>query len=365
MIAAGKMWLYSSVDFVRRRENWTREALVGAITLTPRERMITAAIESKPNPAVESNDRIAEILNKGHVRLSFVMSPKLVDFYLEDVSYRDQFLGVNMDYRGSLRFAIFDGVVLLRTTQMVTGHFDRTFQEGPGGFSGGGDVAVLVEFGGLISERGMAAYGLISVSISLRVQAWIRIEFSFTIGCGPWKKRISFSKTFKLPRGQIELGLRRGCVQRVGAVRLRRPVVHQRPDLRISAEHRAVGSLQRRRDCGSSRPGRQLRTTHRGLSSGVTWRRSPCHTVGISGVRQLEALAPVRIARLDVLNPARRRPRSMADADDRANGDARRPAGAGLRRTRQTDRHQRPWFRRHLASPAATLHTLGYVAYIL
>lgn len=208
VIAAGKLWLYSSVDFVRRRENWRRPALVGAITLIPRERLITAAFESKPNPAVESNDRIAEILNKGHIKLSFLMSPKLVDFFLQDVSYRDQFLGVEMAYQGSLRFAIYRGTVLLRASQMITGHFNRELSEGPGGFSADGDLAVYVEFGGLVSGRGLAAYGLISIAISLRIRAWIKIEFSFTIGAGRWKKRISFSKTFNLQDTRLELGLR-------------------------------------------------------------------------------------------------------------------------------------------------------------
>lgn len=207
IVAAGKLWLASSVDFVRQRSNWTRPALVGAVAILPRDRLLTAAIESRPNPAIESSKQLQEILNNGHIKLSFTLSPKLVDFFLEDVSYRYEFLGVQMLYRGSFRLAYFDNTLLVRASQMITGQFSRELSAGPGGFRCRGDVAVAMEFGGLLSRDGIAAYGLIAARLNLDVSAWIKIEFSFTIGCGRWKKRISFSKTFNLPSTRLELGL--------------------------------------------------------------------------------------------------------------------------------------------------------------
>jgi hypothetical protein len=207
VVAAGKLWLSSSVAYTRNPSNRNRPALVGAIVISPRQQLISAALESRPNPAVEANEQLSNILDKGHVKFSFLMSPKVVDFFLQDVSYRADFLGIEMLYQGSLRLAVFRGVVLLRATQQITGHFHRRLEGGMGGFEARGDLSLLVEFGGLLSSKGLAAYGLIDFSLSLLVRAWITIGFSFTIGCGRWKKRISFSKTFTLADTRLELGL--------------------------------------------------------------------------------------------------------------------------------------------------------------
>ncbi len=208
IVAAGKVWLASSVDFVRQRRNWNQPALVGAVAILPRDRLLTAAIESRPRPAIETSKQLQEILNKGHVKLSFTLSPSLVDFFLQDISYRDEFLGVQMLYRGSFRLAYFDSTLLVRAQQMITGSFSKELSAGPGGFNCRGDVAIGIEYGGLLTQQGIAAYGLIAVQITLDVSAWIRIEFSRTIGLGRWKKRISFGETFELPSTQLDLGLR-------------------------------------------------------------------------------------------------------------------------------------------------------------
>jgi hypothetical protein len=206
IVAAGKVWLASSLKYVRKKENWSRPALKGAISI--HKDIFTAALESCPNPAIEEdNNLLKKILDKGHVKLSFLLSPKLVDFFLQDISYRDNFLGVDMLYQGSLRLAFFKGVVLVRADQKITGHFAKTLEAGPGGFSCEGNVAVGVHFGGLFSSDGIAAYGMIAVHIMLNVDAWIVIGFSFSIGWGRWKKRISFSKTFRLPSTRLEIGL--------------------------------------------------------------------------------------------------------------------------------------------------------------
>lgn len=207
IVAAGKVWLASSVDYVRKRENWSRPALVGAIAILPREQLFTAAIESRQNPAIESSEQLSKILNKGHTKLSFLLSPDLVDFFLQDVSYSESFLGVDMLYRGSFRLAVFSGTVLVRASQLITGTFSERLEAGPGGFSCRGDIAVGVEFGGLLSRDGLAAYGMIAIQVLLDVDAWITIGFSITIGWGRWKKRLSFKKTFRLDSTRLEIGL--------------------------------------------------------------------------------------------------------------------------------------------------------------
>ena len=207
IVAAGKVWLASSVDYVRKRENWSRPALVGAIAILPRDQLFTAAIESRQNPAIESSEQLSTILNKGHIKMSFLLSPDLVDFFLQEVSYRESFLGVDMLYQGSFRLAVLSGTTLVRANQMITGHFSKTLEAGAGGFSCRGDIAVGVEFGGLLSRDGLAAYGMIAVQVLLDVDAWITIGFSTTIGWGRWKKRLSFNKTFRLDSTRLEIGL--------------------------------------------------------------------------------------------------------------------------------------------------------------
>lgn len=208
IVAAGRVWLASSVDFVRKRSNWRRPALVGAVAILPRDRLLTAAIESRPDPAIESSPLLSQILSKGRIKISFTLSPKLVDYYLREVSYRESFLDATMLYQGSFRLAYFDGTILVRRRESITGSITKDLSAGPGGFHCHGLVAVLAEIGGLLSHRGIAAYGLIAAQLHLSVQAWIRIRFSFTIGCGRWKKRISFEKTFSLGSTLLSLGLR-------------------------------------------------------------------------------------------------------------------------------------------------------------
>lgn len=207
IVAAAKVWLASSVDFVRKKTNWTRPALVGAVAILPREQLFTAAIESRQNPAIESSDQLSDILNKGKIRISFVLSPNLVDFHLQEISYRANFLGVDMLYQGNMRIAVFDQTLLVRATQKITGHFDKRLEAGPGGFHCSGDVSVGLEFGGLLTRQGLAAYGLLNLQVAFDVEAWITIGFSFTIGCGRWKKTISYEKTFDLGRTRLEIGL--------------------------------------------------------------------------------------------------------------------------------------------------------------
>jgi hypothetical protein len=208
VVAIGQLWLSSSLKFVNGAENSTRPALVGAIAMSPRRRLLEAALESRPNAAVEENDQLEQILKAGHIKLSFAMSPRFVDFYLEDVSYRADFLGVQMLYSGRLRFAVFEGVTLLLASQTVSGSLNRRLSEGNGGFRVDGALNVQVDLAGMLGGKGLAACGGICLTVKLSVSAWIKIEFRKTVGWGRWKKTIGWSKEFNLPETKLDLGLR-------------------------------------------------------------------------------------------------------------------------------------------------------------
>lgn len=206
--AAGKIWIACSVEEVKKPQNWSRPALVGAIVMLPKERLINGVIESRPNPFVQDNPTLQKILNKGHVKFSFLMSTRLVDLHLEDVSYRDEFLGVEMQYRGSLRIAVFDSAMLVLMKQSITGRYrSPSLKAGPGGFDAQGDLDLSVEFGGILSKKGLAAYGAIQLRIWLMVRAYIEVGFSFTIDYYFGSETVSWNKTFNLSETELDLGL--------------------------------------------------------------------------------------------------------------------------------------------------------------
>ncbi|WZP00300.1 hypothetical protein EP7_001929 [Isosphaeraceae bacterium EP7] len=208
VVAAGKLWFSSSVDFVRRQDHWNRPALVGAIAMRPRDRVISAALESRARPAIEKNEQLARVLNNGRIRLSFLLSPRLVDFHLHEVSYQDEFLGFQMLYRGSFRLAVMDRTMLVILRESVTGRFDRQFEQRPGGFAASGALNIALEIAGLLSPRGLAVYGRLDVQLSLAVRAYFKHEWSITIRIGRWKKKFSYSLVVTLVSARVGLGLR-------------------------------------------------------------------------------------------------------------------------------------------------------------
>lgn len=206
--AAGKIWVACSVEEVKKPQNWSRPALVGAIVMLPKERLINGVIESRPNPFVQDNPTLQKILNQGHVKFSFLMSPRLVDFHLEDVSYRDEFLGAEMQYRGSLRISVFDSALLVLMNQSITGRYrSPSLKAGPGGFEAQGDLDLGVDFGGILSGNGLAAYGAIHLRIWLMVRAYIEVGFSFTIDYYFGSETVSWTETFDLAETELDLGL--------------------------------------------------------------------------------------------------------------------------------------------------------------
>jgi hypothetical protein len=212
--AAGKFWLSSSVDFIRKNDNFNRPVLVGALSLVPRKKTLRAVLESRPNPAIQIDEggQLSRIFNQARIRISFYLSPDVVEYYLEEVSYQANFLNAaDVLFTGSYRIAIFQGVALLKAKLGIRGNLPkREVSAGCGGFSFEGSLAVLVEYGGIISRSGMMAYGLIDARITFRVSAWIEIGFEKTIGWGRWKKTIGWSKKFNLGSSKIELALSGG-----------------------------------------------------------------------------------------------------------------------------------------------------------
>lgn len=206
LVAAGKVWLSCSVDGVRAHPH--EPALVGALVFSPRQRKLEVAVESRPDPFIEKNDLLKKLFKKGRLRLTFRITPDLVDYYLEEVSYQDEMFGAQMQFRGSYRFAIFRETVLVRSDLSATGHLEKSLRAGPGGFDFSAQVRLAVGYGGILSTNGILAYAYLDASATFRVKAWIEIRFekSFRI----FRKRITISWTlrFSISAPNLELTLR-------------------------------------------------------------------------------------------------------------------------------------------------------------
>ncbi|NEQ46946.1 MAG: hypothetical protein F6K00_26760 [Leptolyngbya sp. SIOISBB] len=208
LVAAGKLWLASSLSGVEANQN--RPALVGAMVLSPRDQKLEVAVESRPDPYIESNTLLEKLLSKARVRFSFRIAPGLVDYFLEELSYRDRMFddAIELSIVGSYRFAIFQRAVLLRSDLAASGRIEKKLRAGPGGFDFFGEVRLGDGYAGLLSLSGAMAYAYIDASVTFRVSAWIEIGFrkSFKI-CGK-RITISWSIKFTARAPSLELTLR-------------------------------------------------------------------------------------------------------------------------------------------------------------
>jgi hypothetical protein len=204
IVAAGKIWISASTKFVR--EHADNPVLVGALVLSPSQLKLSAVLESQPNPAIENNALLQKIFSQGRIRFSFRLTPELVDYYLEEVSYRDDLFGIQMLYSGSYRVAIFRGAVLLRSDLQISGDYVNSLSADFGGFTFSGHVWLRAGFGGLISGNGIMAYAYIDAGVTFDVAAWIEIRFSITIKL--FKKKWTKTWTVKFSQSIPKLELR-------------------------------------------------------------------------------------------------------------------------------------------------------------
>ena len=87
IVAVAQVWLFSSQQFLEKGDNSRRPALVGAAVLRAREQTFSLVTQTLPNPAIEGNKMLSELLSRVQARFSFYLSPDLADYYLEELSY--------------------------------------------------------------------------------------------------------------------------------------------------------------------------------------------------------------------------------------------------------------------------------------
>lgn len=186
-IAAGRLWLFSSVSFAMA--NRDSPVLMGGLTLSMREHKLSVALETHPHPKIEENKQLQNALERAHLSLSFTLTPQLVDYYIKDISYRDEFFDVNMLFSGSYRVALYRRNTFLAYNLRIEGNYRNAFEIGNGGFSFNGKLDISVLFQGLFGRTGLIIFGSIDAKVDFRVSAFIRV--GVTVGWGRWKRTIS------------------------------------------------------------------------------------------------------------------------------------------------------------------------------
>lgn len=200
LFAVGKMWLASSVNYAKdHRDN---PAVIGAMVFKPKQKRLGIDMSTQKSPAIESNEQLKKILEKLSIQFAFRLTPSLIDYHLKNVSYSEKFLGVDVLARGHYRVAIYKRSFLVKAGLHITGNLPRReYKQGPGGFSFEGGFDFLVEYGGLLGNKGVIAYGMINLHAHFRVSAFIEIGFSISIKT-PWKRyTISWHERFSASMG--------------------------------------------------------------------------------------------------------------------------------------------------------------------
>jgi len=205
IVAAGKLWLTCSAKYAR--DNFDRPVLAGALALLPRKKTLRAVLTSLPNPAIPEK-ALAEIFSRLRIRISFYMSPDVVDYFLEEFSYTAElYKGIVAQIRATQRTSILEGTAFVKERIDAMARLEEELRCGPGGVSFQGNFALRLEWGGLLNLEGFVLLGSISVHLGFQISAWLEIGFSKSFKIFGKRITISWSKTFRLANTHLEIGL--------------------------------------------------------------------------------------------------------------------------------------------------------------
>ena len=205
IVAAGKLWLTCSAKYAR--DNFDRPVLTGALALLPRKKTLRAVLTSLPNAAIPEK-ALAEIFSRLRIRISFYMSPDVVDYFLEEFSYTAElYKGIVAQIRATQRTSIMEGTAFVKERIDAMARLEEELRCGPGGVSFQGNFALRLEWGGLLNLEGFVLLGSISAHLGFQISAWLEIGFSKSFKIFGERITISWSITFRLVNTYLEIGL--------------------------------------------------------------------------------------------------------------------------------------------------------------
>ena len=92
------------------------------------------------------------------------------------MAYVDKFFGVDMNFEGGLRVAIFAGAVLAKTWFQISADYRKDFERGAAGITFDANFHASADFRMLLESRGITAYAHIDQTLTASVSAWMEIE---------------------------------------------------------------------------------------------------------------------------------------------------------------------------------------------
>ena len=185
IIAAGKLWLFSSVRFTKANIN--RPTLIAAAKLDTRRPAFSAKAVTRRGGAIEFQPQLQQILDRTDAELVYTLTPELSDLNLKRLTYQQSFLGANFALSGRWRFAVYRETILYYVRVTAIGNFGTELSLGAGGFRFNADLSAYLGYGGIFGRLGLMVYGEIGLDFKARCTAFINVEFKTkTIKC-KWK----------------------------------------------------------------------------------------------------------------------------------------------------------------------------------
>lgn len=209
IIAAGKVWLFSSQRFAK--EHNRSPSLVAAMHVDLRRPSITFRAETRKGAAIEAFPQLKEILDRTQALLTVRLTPELFDIFLERLNYRQQWLGGEFDFSASWRFSIFRETVLQYVRASARGRWGASLGGESGGFTFNVALDAGLAFGGLVGRLGVMTWGRFSANITATCSAFVEVEFS--VPYVEWKgvkssiEYRTVSKRFNMPTQSVSLGV--------------------------------------------------------------------------------------------------------------------------------------------------------------
>lgn len=248
-IGAAKVWFFSSTNFVNGPRRPKPSALAAAALQLGDARFSLAAQTNRDGDIEASNNFVAEVLRTVSVKFSFSASKRHVDYHLQEIHYRANFLGATLDYRESYRFAMVEGELLLKASRNLSGRLGTKRARGSCGWISGSatvDLQLDAGFGlaGLVRPQGVQA--LADLNLTLRAEGRAAIEVEIEVDT-PWKT-YTYVESWEFPLGSFSVALQgtlgvssRGEVGFRGRIQfpLRVPGTRYRTDVDIRFEEGA------------------------------------------------------------------------------------------------------------------------------
>ncbi|MCW5868900.1 MAG: hypothetical protein KIS61_16675 [Candidatus Eremiobacteraeota bacterium] len=188
-VGAAKVWFFSSPNSVTVPSAKAHPCAVAAVSLQLAQGRFSLAAETRSDGAMQVDNFLTKLLRNFSIKMRFAVSKDFMDYYLEELAYRGNFLGFQIAYKESYRVAMVDRTLLLKSARSLSGHLGSKSVSGSCGLvSGAATIALSMDASlvllGLIDQNGIQALADINLGLTATGSASIGVEFRVKT---PWK----------------------------------------------------------------------------------------------------------------------------------------------------------------------------------